>query len=53
MDSFDKLLSWIKTTWDIVLFHLGDSPFTLKTLLLLFLSFSPVLSVGVNQKAVD
>ena len=33
--SYEKILDWIKTYWNIELFHLGSSPFTPKTLLLL------------------
>jgi small-conductance mechanosensitive channel len=38
MNSVEELVSWLKTTWNFELFHLGDSPFTTKTFLLLILS---------------
>lgn len=38
MNSYEKILNWIKTYWNLELFHLGTSPFTPKTLLLLILS---------------
>jgi len=38
MNSVEELLSWLKTTWNFELFHLGESPFTTKTFLLLILS---------------
>lgn len=38
MNSYEKILNWIKTYWNIELFHLGTSPFTPKTLFLLILS---------------
>jgi len=38
MNSVEELLSWLQTTWNFELFHLGDSPFTTKTFLLLILS---------------
>jgi len=38
MNSYEKILNWIKTYWNIELFHLGTSPFTPKTLLLLIFS---------------
>jgi small-conductance mechanosensitive channel len=38
MNSVEELVSWLKTTWNFELFHLGDSPFTTKTFLLLLLS---------------
>lgn len=33
-----EIIDWLKTTWNFELFHLGDNPFTTKTLLLLILS---------------
>jgi len=33
-----ELIDWLKTTWNYELFHLGDSPFTTKTFVLLALS---------------
>lgn len=33
-----ELIDWLKTTWNYELFHLGDSPFTIKTFLLIALS---------------
>jgi small-conductance mechanosensitive channel len=38
MKSVEELLSWLKTTWNFELFHLGDSSFTTKTFPLLILS---------------
>lgn len=38
MNHYEKILNWLKTYWNIELFHLGTSPFTPKTLLLLILS---------------
>jgi small-conductance mechanosensitive channel len=38
MNSAEEFLSWLKTAWNFELFHLGDSPFTTKTFLLLILS---------------
>lgn len=38
MHSVDEFLRWLKTTWNFELFHLGSSPFTTKTFLLLLLS---------------
>jgi small-conductance mechanosensitive channel len=38
MNTIDDLLSWLKTTWNFELFHLGTNPFTTKTFLLLLLS---------------
>ena len=38
MHSVDEFLRWFKTTWNFELFHLGSSPFTTKTFLLLLLS---------------
>ena len=38
MISAKELSEWINTTWNFELFHLGDSPFTTKTFLLLVLS---------------
>ena len=38
MISPKELLEWLKTTWNFELFHLGESPFTTKTFLLLALS---------------
>jgi small-conductance mechanosensitive channel len=38
MISAKDLLEWIKTTWNFELFHLGDSPFTTKSFLLLIFS---------------
>ena len=33
-----ELIEWLKTTWNLELFHLGENPFTTKTFLLLVLS---------------
>jgi small-conductance mechanosensitive channel len=38
MNSAEEFLSWLKAAWNFELFHLGDSPFTTKTFLLLILS---------------
>ena len=38
INSVEELLSWLKTTWNFELFHLGDSPFTTRTFILLILS---------------
>lgn len=38
MNSVEDFLSWLKTTWNLELFHLGDSPFTTRTFILLILS---------------
>ena len=38
MNSVEELLSWLKTIWTFELFHLGASPFTTKTFILLILS---------------
>ncbi len=38
MISPKELIEWLKTTWNFELFHLGDSPFTTKTFVLLVLS---------------
>ncbi len=38
MNSVEELLNWLKTTWNFELFHLGDSPFTTRTFILLILS---------------
>ena len=38
MNHYEQILNWLKTYWNIELFHLGTSPFTPKTLLLLILS---------------
>ena len=38
MNNLDEVFSWIKTTWHLELFHLGKSPFTVQTLILLLLS---------------
>ncbi len=38
MKSFDEFLSWLKTTWNYELFHLGDSIFTTRTFILLIFS---------------
>jgi small-conductance mechanosensitive channel len=38
MNSVEEFLNWLKTTWNFELFHLGDSPFTTRTLVLLLLS---------------
>jgi len=39
MYSLDSLLEWIKETWSIELFKLGASPFTIRTFILLVVSF--------------
>ena len=38
MNSPKELIEWLKTTWNLELFHLGENPFTTKTFLLLVLS---------------
>ena len=38
MISPKELIEWLKTTWNLELFHLGENPFTTKTFLLLVLS---------------
>lgn len=38
MISPKELIEWLKATWNYELFHLGENPFTTKTLLLLVLS---------------
>ena len=39
MNSFDKVLEWIKATWSIELFKLGENPFMIKTIIMLIFSF--------------
>ncbi|MDZ4059076.1 MAG: hypothetical protein U1D64_03430, partial [Bacteroidales bacterium] len=39
MYSLDSFLEWIKETWSIELFKLGASPFTIRTFILLVVSF--------------
>lgn len=38
MSSPNEFIEWLKTSWNIELFHLGDSPFTTKTFVLLIVS---------------
>ena len=38
MTSPRELIDWLKTTWNFELFHIGNSPFTTKTFILLVLS---------------
>lgn len=38
MNNFEKVLNWLKTTWNIELFQIGSSPFTTRTLVLLIFS---------------
>lgn len=38
MNSPKEFIEWLKTTWNFELFHLGASPFTTKTFLILILS---------------
>lgn len=38
MNNYEELLSWLKESWNFELFHLGTSPFTTKTLVLLAVS---------------
>jgi small-conductance mechanosensitive channel len=38
MNSPREFIEWLKTTWNFELFHLGASPFTTKTFLILILS---------------
>ena len=46
MISPKELIEWFKTTWNFELFHLGDSPFTTKTFLLLLLSLFLVFFIS-------
>jgi len=48
MNWYEKLLTWLKTFWGIELFHLGGSPFTIRTLI--FLSISLFLLFYVTSK---
>ncbi len=47
MNSFEKFMEWIKHYWSLELFRLGESPFTLKTLIILIISLI-LLFVIVN-----
>lgn len=38
MSSPNEFIEWLKTSWNFELFHLGESPFTTKTFVLLILS---------------
>jgi small-conductance mechanosensitive channel len=38
MNSFDRFIQWLQRTWQIELFHIGESPFTIKTLILLIIA---------------
>jgi small-conductance mechanosensitive channel len=38
MNSIDKIINWLKTTWNFELIHLTENSFTTKTLFLLILS---------------
>src|SRR3989339_767603 len=39
MNSLEDIIDWIKNTWNIELFKLGSNEFTIKTFLLLSISF--------------
>jgi small-conductance mechanosensitive channel len=38
MNNFDRFIQWLQRTWQIELFHLGENPFTTKTLVLLIIA---------------
>jgi len=38
MNNFEKFLHWLKNTWHIELFSLGESPFTIRTVVMLVIS---------------
>ena len=39
MNSYDRVLEWIKATWNIELFQLGENQFMIKTIIILLFSF--------------
>ncbi|PKO96820.1 MAG: mechanosensitive ion channel protein MscS [Bacteroidetes bacterium HGW-Bacteroidetes-7] len=39
MNSYDRVLEWIKATWNIELFQLGENQFMIKTIIMLIFSF--------------
>ncbi|HCT93519.1 MAG: mechanosensitive ion channel protein MscS [Bacteroidetes bacterium GWE2_39_28] len=39
MNSYEKVLEWLRTTWSIELFKLGDNAFMIKTIIMLIFSF--------------
>ncbi|OFY41652.1 MAG: mechanosensitive ion channel protein MscS [Bacteroidetes bacterium GWF2_40_14] len=43
MNNVEEILHWMKKTWNIELFHFGDSPFTTKTFFFLILSLFLVI----------
>ena len=38
MNNFEKFIDWLKTTWHIELFHLGESPVTMRSVVLIVIA---------------
>ena len=38
MNTFEKILDWLKNTWHIELFHLGESPVTIRSVVLIIIA---------------
>ncbi|MBW6490972.1 MAG: mechanosensitive ion channel [Lentimicrobium sp.] len=50
MNTYEKVLEWLKIYWNIELFQVGSSPFTTRTLILLLISLFLVFYISAKIK---